>query len=55
MRIEEFCREAEYCRQQAADLQDKPEGPLLLRVALLFDELASSWSSSGPDVEGSAV
>ena len=49
MRIQEMQREAVSCRQQAAEFQDRPEGPFLLRLAWLFDELASSRSPSAPE------
>ena len=31
--------QAEFCRRQALEHLGKPEAPLLLRVALAFDEL----------------
>ena len=40
MRIQTYQHEAEECRRQATAFQGKPEGPFLLQLASMFDELA---------------
>lgn len=41
MRIQTYQHEAEECRRQAATaFHGKPEGPFLLQLASMFDELA---------------
>jgi hypothetical protein len=49
MRSESLRYEAEHCRRQAADaFHGKPEGPFLLRLADMFDELARQHAPVHP-------
>jgi hypothetical protein len=41
--------EAEECRRKALSYLGRPEGPFLLRVARVFDDLAAGLQSSAVD------
>ena len=42
-----FKEQAEKCRRQADEFAGRPEGPFLLRVASVFDELEFDRASAG--------